>query len=133
MIKYVNGQAVEMTQAEMDELEQSIATFIPIQTPPRLNYGGLVRFTGSAPAVVLENIKTSGVTRVAKGRYRVTHESEMPSEQYSAMPSVFDLNPRNVRVTARTPSFVEVRVTDEAGVAQDASELTIKIERVISP
>lgn len=111
-----------------------IAAYIPpepVPVPPHLNHGGLVRFTGLAPSLVLENIKMSGVTRVAKGRYRLTHEIPMPSEQYSVLASVFDASPRNIRVTARTAGFAEVRVTDEAGVAQDASEITVKTERVI--
>lgn len=113
-----------------------IADYVePEPTPiaPHLNHGGLVRFTGVAPCIVLENIRMSGVTRIAKGRYRVTHETSMPSDQYSVLPSVFDINPRNIRATARTAVYVEVRVTDEAGVAQDASELTVKTERVITP
>ena len=104
----------------------------PVLVPPLLNHGGLVRFSGVAPSLVLENIRMSGVTRIAKGRYRVTHENAMPSDQYSAMPSILDINPRNVRVTARTAVYVEVRVTDEAGAAQDAAELTVKTGRVIS-
>ncbi len=106
---------------------------LPSPVSPHLNHGGLARFTGSAPSLVLENIKMSGVTRVAKGRYRITHESPMPSDQYSVMPSVFDVAPRNIRVTARTEGYIEVRVTDEAGIAQDAAELTVKTERVIIP
>ncbi len=86
----------------------------------------------TAPAVVLENIGMSGVTRVAKGRYRVTHTNAMPTDQYSVMPSVFDANPRSIRVTARTAGYVEVRVTDNAGVAQDAAEITVKTERVVT-
>jgi hypothetical protein len=105
----------------------------PVVIPPHLNHGGLVRFTGLAPSVILENIRMSGVTRIAKGRYRVTHETSMPTDQYSAMPAVLDINPRNIRITSRTTGYVEVRVTDEAGVAQDATELTVKTERVIFP
>lgn len=99
---------------------------------PHLNNGGLARFTGTAPATVLESIRMAGVTRIAKGRWRVTHEVAMPSDQYSVQPSVFDLNPRNIRVTARTANYVEVRVTDAAGTAQDATEITVKTERVIN-
>ncbi len=101
--------------------------------PPHLNHGGLVRFTGVAPSLVLENIRMNGVTRISKGRYRITHEAAMTSDQYSAMPSILDISPRNVRVTARTAVYVEVRVTDEAGAAQDAAELTVKTERVVTP
>lgn len=96
-----------------------------------LNNAGLARFTGTAPATVLEAIRMAGVTRIAKGRWRVTHEEVMSTDQYSVMPSVFDALPRLIRVTARTASYVEVRVTDLAGVAQDAAEITVKTERVI--
>jgi len=104
----------------------------PAPIIPHLNNGGLARFTGAAPASMLENIRMSGVTRVAKGRYRVTHTTAMPSDQYSVTPSVLDANPRSIRVTARTASYVEVRVIDAAGVAQDATEITVMTERVIS-
>jgi hypothetical protein len=98
-----------------------------------LNNGGLARFTGTVPPNVLENIRMAGVTRVSKGRYRSTHESAMPSDQYSALVTVFDANPRTIRVTARTATFVEVRVTDLAGAVQDPTEITIKTERVVTP
>lgn len=106
----------------------------PVVTPPtaRIDNSGLVRATGVSPCTILENIRMSGVTRIAKGRYRVTHETAMPTDQYSVMASVFSVDPRNIRVTARTPQFIEVRVTDEAGVAQDATEFTVKAERVVS-
>lgn len=104
----------------------------PAIIPPHLNNGGLARFSGTAPATILENIGMSGVTRVAKSRYRVTHTSAMPSDQYSVMASVFDANPRSIRITARTATYVEVRVIDATGAAQDAAEITIKTERVIS-
>jgi hypothetical protein len=101
---------------------------------PHLNNGGLARFSGTAPATMsADSIRMSGVTRVAKGRYRVTHEVAMPSDQYSVIASIFDANPRNVRVTARTASYVEVRVTDNANAAQDAAEITVKTERVVTP
>lgn len=101
--------------------------------PPHLNHGGLVRFTGVAPSTVLEAIRMVSVTRVAKGRYRAAHETPMPSDQYSATPSIFDANPRIARITARTETYVEIRVTDLAGVAQDPAEVMLKTERVIYP
>lgn len=101
--------------------------------PPHLNNGGLARFTGASPVSVLETIRMTGVTRVAKGRYRAYHEDPMPSDQYSVMPSVFDANPRVARVTARTTAYAEVRVTDLSGAAQDPTEVTIKTERVVTP
>jgi hypothetical protein len=113
-----------------------IADYVePEPTPiaPHLNNGGLVRFTGVAPSTVLEAIRMVSVTRVAKGRYRAAHETPMPSDQYSAAPSVFDANPRLARITARTEAYVEIRVTDLSGVAQDAAEIMLKTERVIYP
>lgn len=98
-----------------------------------LNNGGLARFTGTIPPGMLENIRMAGVTRVSKGRYRATHETAMPSDQYSALVTVFDANPRTIRVTARTANYVEVRVTDLAGAVQDPTEITIKTERVVNP
>jgi hypothetical protein len=104
----------------------------PDPPPPYLNNGGLIRFTGVNPPETLEAIRMSGATRVAKGRYRSYHEEAYPSDQYSAIPSVFDANPRIIRVTARTTTYVEVRVTDLAGAAQDPQEITIKTERVVT-
>ena len=103
----------------------------PAQDLPYLNNSGLARFTGTSPVAMRENIRVAGVTRISKGRYRITHESPYPSDQYSATPSVFDVNPRVIRVTARTASHIEVRVVDLAGVAQDPAEITVKTERVV--
>lgn len=100
---------------------------------PHLNYGGLARFSGAAPIVVYESIRMAGVTRVSKGRYRVLHEEAMPSDQYSVFASVLDANPRNIRVTARTTAYVEVRVTDNANAVQDPTEVSVKTERVVTP
>lgn len=127
--------AIEVPSAPENAVQKWIdgewLPYIP-SASPHLNGGRLARFSGSAPATVLENIGMSGVTRVAKGRYRVTHTAALPSDQYSVMPSVFDANPRSIRVTARTASYIEVRVIDAAGVAQDATEITVKTESVIS-
>jgi hypothetical protein len=118
-----NGGTIEPYEAPAEPSPQA----------PHLNGGGLARFTGTVPATMLENIHMGGVTRVAKGRYRVTHEETMPSDQYSAIPAVFDANPRGIRLTARTASYVEVRVTDNANAAQDAAEITVETKRVITP
>jgi len=103
----------------------------PAPVPPHLNHGGLVRFTGVAPSTVLEAIRMVSVTRVAKGRYRAAHENPMPSDQYSATPAIFDANPRIARITARTETYVEIRVTDLSGTAQDPAEIMLKTERVV--
>lgn len=113
--------------------EEVVAFVTPDADPPHLNNGGLARFSGASPVSVYEAIRMAGVTRISKGRYRVTHETPMPSDQYSVMPSVMDANPRTIRYTARTANHVEVRVTDLAGAAQDPTEITIKTERVITP
>lgn len=130
-----------LTEADTPELWTEAAGGIigdyvapePVVTPPHLNNSGLVRFTGASPTTVNEAIRVLGVTRVAKGRYRALHETPMPSDQYSATASVMDPNPRLARVTARTTTFVEVRVTDLLGVAQDPAEVTIETQRVIYP
>lgn len=103
----------------------------PIPVAPHLNGGGLVRFSGGSPSTVYEAIRMLSVTRVAKGRYRAYHEAPMPSDQYSSNASVLDASPRIARVTVRTPVYVEVRVTDLAGAAQDPTEVTIETQRVI--
>lgn len=112
-------------------IEPYVAPEQPVSWP-QISDGGLARFSGISPVVVLESVRTVGVTRVAKGRYRVTHQEAMPSDQYSISTSLFDALPRVCRVTARTASFVEVRVTDLDSIAQDASEITVKTERVMA-
>ena len=116
-------------------LEQVLALIDPAEIPvaPHLNNGGLARFSGAALTAVYEAIRLSGVSRVAKGRYRVYHETPMPTDGYSAFASVFDVGLRFSRITARTAAYVEVRVTDLAGVAQDPTEITVKTERVVTP
>lgn len=118
---------------EIVEDDDPRLTSPPLKRPARINNAGLVRFTGATPPVVLEAIRMVSVTRVAKGRYRASHEESMPSDQYSAAPSVFDASPRLARITARTEAYVEIRVTDLSGVAQDAAEIMLKTERVIYP
>lgn len=99
---------------------------------PYLNNDGMVRFAAVAPVVVYENIRLASVTRVAKGRYRVYHDTPMPTDQYGVWPSVFDAAVKTVRVTARTVDYVEVRVTDQTNAAADATEVTVKVERVVT-
>lgn len=105
----------------------------PATDPPRLNSGGLARFSGVAPVVVYEAIRMAGVTRISKGRYRVTHETPMPTDQYSVGLAVMDALPRTIRYTARTANYVEVRVTDLAAAVQDPAEITVSTQRVIQP
>jgi hypothetical protein len=100
-------------------------------TPPHLNYEGLVRFTAGNPATTLENIRVGPVIRLAKGRFRIAHEFDMGTDQYSVIPSVMDPSPRSVRGTARTSSTFEIRCTDAAGQPADAQEITVNIKRVI--
>jgi hypothetical protein len=130
---YANAQPGYAEEFLADDDAEVIAFQTPAPAAPHLNGGGLARFTGTLPVAVLEAIHVTGATRVAKGRYRVTHEVAMPSDQYSAIPAVFDANPRSIRITARTASYVEVRVTDNANAAQDAAEITVETKRVITP
>jgi hypothetical protein len=119
----------------LDDDNHEVLAFLNPPVPPvapHLNNGGLARFSGAAPVSVLEAIRMAGVTRISKGRYRVTHEEAMPSDQYSVGLSVMDANPRTVRYTARTASYVEVRVTDLAGAVQDPAEITVQTQRVVS-
>lgn len=113
--------------------EAEITAFLTPVPPPHLNHGGLVRFMGAAPATVLEAIRMIGVTRVAKGRHRALNETLMPTDQYSVLVSIMHPTPCLWRITARTEAYVEVRVTDLAGVAIDPTEITIKTERVVYP
>jgi hypothetical protein len=99
---------------------------------PTLQSVGLVRFTAGAPASVLENIGLGPVTRLAKGRFRCAFSASLASDAYAVIPSVFDAAVRSIRVTARTAAYCEVRVTDLAGAAADAAEVTVKIERVVA-
>lgn len=97
-----------------------------------LNNGALIRFTATNPITVLENIGMAGVTRRAKGWFRALHQTPMPSAQYSVFPDILDALDKRVRVVARTVDYVDIKVVDAAGAAADATELSIKIERVIS-
>ena len=113
--------AAERTAAADAKTKQSI----------HLNNGGLIRISGTLPVVVLEAVRMIGAQRISKGRYRILHEDPMPSDQYSVTPSVMDSRPLVVRVTARTPNYAEIRVTDLAGAAQDPVEVTIETKRVV--
>lgn len=116
-----------------DTFTAPISALPPGSGVPHLNSGGLARFSGTAPVAVYEAIRMAGVTRISKGRYRVTHETPMPSDQYSVGLAVMDALPRTVRYTARTANYVEVRVTDLAGAVQDPAEITVSTQRVVQP
>lgn len=105
----------------------------PSPAPPHLNSGMLIRFSATNPIVVYENLGLAGVSRLTKGRYRINHINPMPSDQYSVFPDVMDAADKRVRYTVRTVDYVEVKVVDTAGAAADASEVSVKIERVITP
>lgn len=132
---YANLQPGYAEEWLEDDDAEVLAYLNPPAPPvePHLNNGGLVRFSGSAPVSVYEAIRMAGVTRISKGRYRVTHETAMPSDQYSVGLAVMDANPRTVRYTARTANYVEVRVTDLAGAVQDPAEITVSTQRVVQP
>lgn len=97
-----------------------------------INGGALIRFSATNPITIYENLGMAGVARLAKGRYRITHQTPMPTDQYSVFPDVMDLSVKYVRYTARTTDYVEVRVVDATGAAADATEVSVKIERVIA-
>lgn len=128
----VSGLYVHATGGEPTS-EEVTAFLAPPLAPPHLNNGGLARFSGASPVAVHEAILMAGVTRISKGRYRVTPETPMPSDQYSATLSFMDALPRTIRATARTANYVEVRVTDLAGVVQDPTEITVQTMRVVNP
>jgi hypothetical protein len=99
---------------------------------PRINGGALIRFSATNPITIFENLGMAGVSRLAKGRYRITHQVPMPTDQYSVFPDVMDIAVKYVRYTARTTDYVEVRVVDATGAPADATEVSVKIERVIA-
>lgn len=115
----------------------TIADYITPASPspaaPHLNSGMLIRFSATNPIMVYENLGVSGVTRRAKGFDRVFHVTPMPTDQYCVLVSVLDPAVRNVRVVARTVDYVDIKITDQLGAAQDAAEVTMKIERVLTP
>jgi hypothetical protein len=108
-----------------------VAFRIPPTAPPHLNYGGLVRFAGTAPVSVYENIRLGAVTRVSKGRWRTNLVESIP-DGFSPIVSYIDAAVRNVRVSAITANYVEVKAVDAAGAAADCQQVIVKIERVIS-
>lgn len=97
----------------------------------KVNSTGLARFGGLPPIDVREAVRIATVSRLTKGRYRIGHIEDFGTASYSVTPAVLDAAARTIRVTARTSAYVEVRVTDLAGAAQDAEEVTVKIERVV--
>lgn len=111
---------------------EEVAAFLaPAAAPPHLNFGGLVRFAGTAPVSVYENIRLGAVTRVSKGRWRTNLVEAIP-DGFSPIVSYIDAAVRNVRVSAITANYVEVKAVDSAGAAADCQQVIVKIERVIS-
>jgi hypothetical protein len=81
---YPNPQPGFAEEWREDDDADVLAYLAPAPAEPHLNGGGLARFSGTLPAVLHEAIRMAAVTRISKGRYRVTHEEAMPSDQYSA-------------------------------------------------
>lgn len=118
---------------DTEPTEDDVNTFLHPPGVPHLNSGMLIRFSATNPIVVYENLGLAGVSRLTKGRYRINHINPMPSDQYSVFPDVMDAADKRARYTVRTVDYVEVKVVDTAGAAADASEVSVKIERVITP
>lgn len=129
------GNGPELVDMTPDEEAAVTAEWaLPSVPPPaHLNSGMLIRFSATNPIVVYENLGVSGVTRRAKGFDRVFHVTPMPTDQYCVLVSVLDPAVRNVRVVARTVDYIDIKITDQLGAAQDAAEVTMKIERVLTP
>lgn len=105
----------------------------PAPPPARAGLHALARFgaaAGSLPTL-LASVDLKAVTRISGGRYRVSFQTSLPDDQYTAICGVEDPAPRLVRVTARNVSWVEVRSTDHLGVPQDAKEISVSVYRVI--
>lgn len=47
-------------------------------------------------------------------------------------PDLLDAADQRIRVSVRTTAYVEVKIIDAAGAAADATEASIKLERVIT-
>lgn len=92
-----------------------------------------VRFTYAAGLITMADDQTgmSFVSRVSTGRYRCYFDDMQPDTCYYPIPGVNDLNVRNIRITARTTTYVEVRIVDGTGVAADAAEVFLQVNRVM--
>lgn len=126
---YVDTTPEDDAQAAIDQAAWEATQTLP--RPSHLNFGGLVRFAGTAPVSVYENIRLGAVTRVSKGRWRTNLVEAIP-DGFSPIVSYIDAAVRNVRVSAITANYVEVKAVDAAGVAADCQQVIVKIERVIS-
>jgi hypothetical protein len=71
------------------------------------------------------------VTRVSKGRWRTNLIDAIP-DGFSPIVSYIDAAVRNVRVSAITANYVEVKAVDAAGAAADCQQVIVKIERVVN-
>jgi hypothetical protein len=128
------GVQTEIPYTSEEEAAADAAYAAEQGLPPvyHINGGALIRFSATNPITIYENLGMAGVARLAKGRYRITHQTPMPTDQYSVFPDVMDIAVKYVRYTARTTDYVEVRVVDATGAAADATEVSVKIERVVS-
>lgn len=95
------------------------------------NYG-IARFTVAANVVTTtpDSVKLASVLRVSAGRYRVFHLDPDPDRRLIPAVAVLDVNVRIARITSRTAMFTEIRVTDGAGAAADASDVTLRLDKV---
>lgn len=96
---------------------------------------GLIRFSVVASAITDSTIYFLGiisVLRVSIGRYRIYYADQDPLR--ALVPSITLLDPavRISRLSARTIAYCEIRVTDGAGVAADAAEVSLQLDRIIT-
>lgn len=105
----------------------------PPPEPNRVLIYGVARFTVAAGVIstTIDTVRIASVLRVSPGRYRVYHLDADPDRRLIPAVALLDAAVRIGRISARTSAYTEIRVTDGAGAAADASDVTLRLDRVI--
>lgn len=95
---------------------------------------GLVRFSVVSGVVTDATIYFVGITsvlRVSVGRYRIYYLDADPDRTLVPSVTLLDAAVKIARLSARTATYCEIKVTDGAGAAADASEVSLQLDRIL--
>jgi len=94
---------------------------------------GLVRFAVLTTVLTTtdDTIGVGGVTRVSAGWYRIFNAEPDNDLLILPAPIIRDAADIRVRVSKKTATYTDIKTVNAAGVATDASEVTVMFSKVV--
>jgi len=120
----VEGVAIETYSVE--------DTPTPVLINKIVDYG-VIRFAVTANVVIpsVDYVNIASILRVSAGRYRIYPIENDPDKRLLIVVTLFDATDRKWRITARTPTYIEIRTYTNVDVAADTAEITVYLNKVI--